>query len=81
MSVTTHRVAVVVIADVPGVHDRDATDRLVAAVAGRLGTQLPTPTGRGPRPPAITIASVLSLSAAARGGDLTVQLRRNGRPR
>jgi hypothetical protein len=68
----TYRVAVVVIADVPGVDLRDAGHRLVQLVDAQLEEQMPTPS-RGGLWPATVIRAVAGLSVAVQDGLIILQ--------
>jgi hypothetical protein len=67
-----HRVAVVLIADVPGVDAHDAAHRLTRAIGDRVGAQLPSPTRGGALPP-IDVRDVIEVGAAVRNGLLALR--------
>ncbi|MCK9895242.1 hypothetical protein [Frankia sp. AgB32] len=69
-----HRVAVLVIGDVPGTDPGDAANRLAVAIINTLPEQMPTPDPRGRRLPDSHLHSVAPLATAARNGHITVQL-------
>jgi hypothetical protein len=64
----THRVAVVLFADVPGASAHDASNRFLAALRPVLCPPLPAQPGI----PAISVLDLVELNTAARNGYLTL---------